>query len=71
MSVPGPSERSTFEGDKTAGAGESPGNEVDYNKDNDDLRAALPEARQAADLSLPNNPMRELAAISTMLLIFG
>lgn len=37
----------------------------------ENVQAALPEARQAADLSLPNTPVQEFVAVFTMLLIFG
>ena len=49
------------ESDQTAEAAESLKN----------VQAALPEARQAADLSLPNTAVQEFVAVSTMLLIFG
>ncbi len=37
----------------------------------ENVQAALPEACQAADLSLPNTPVQEFVAVFTMLLIFG
>jgi len=61
MSAPSLSEWSMVEGDQTAEVAESLRN----------VQAALPEARQAADLSLPNTPVQEFVAVFTMLLIFG
>ncbi len=62
MSAPSLSEWSMVEGDQTS--------EISA-ESLENVQAALPEARQAADLSLPNTPVQEFVAVFTMLLIFG
>ncbi|DBB16583.1 hypothetical protein WJX82_009621 [Trebouxia sp. C0006] len=62
MSAPSLSEWSVVEGDQTS--------EISA-ESLENVQAALPEARQAADLSLPNTPVQEFVAVFTMLLIFG
>lgn len=60
-----------FAGDKAGEVAEMSNTTDSQRATNDNLQAALPEARQAADLSLPNTPLQECTAIFTMLLIFG